>query len=48
MSAGQEIDGEGEFAIGLKVPTGAVKVVGVGVSEGEAFPAKSSRLPANA
>ena len=48
MLAGDEVDGEGDFAVGVEVPAGAVEVVGVGVGEGDAFPAETRALPAKA
>jgi len=44
----EEIDGEGNFAISVEVPAGAVEMVGVGVGEGDAFPAEALALPAKA
>ena len=48
MGAGDEVDGEGEFAVGVDVPADAVEVVVVGVGEGDAFPAEAGGLPAEA
>ncbi len=47
VEAGLEVYGEGEIAVGLEVPAGAVEVGCVGVGEGEAFPAKAGGLPAD-
>jgi hypothetical protein len=48
VRAGTEVDGEGDFAVGVQIPASAVKVVGVGVGERDAFPAEARALPAKA
>src|ERR1700760_2534634 len=46
MGAGEEVDGEGDIAIGVEMPAGAVQVMRVCVGERDAFPAEAGGLPA--
>ena len=48
VGAVEKVDGEGDFAVGLEVPAGAVEVLGVSVGQGDAFPAEAGALPADA